>query len=189
MRQPEIRRAFNSPSGLFAVATTSVGQEGIDFHWLVPLSRALEHASHPVDFDQREGRVHRYAADAIRRNIAAQLREEILSHETSGTSGAAYAVAVDQVGGKDELAPHWIFPGSAQIERVILPYILSVDHDRLLRLKDDSALYRLAFGQPRQEDLVDLLRRRGVHQDPALLAELRLDLRPRFSPPLRRSPT
>jgi len=29
-------------------------------------------------------------------------------------------------------------------------------------LKDDLALYRLAFGQPRQEDLLDFLKHRGV---------------------------
>ena len=32
-RLPEIRAAFNSPFWPFVLATTSVGQEGIDFHW------------------------------------------------------------------------------------------------------------------------------------------------------------
>ncbi len=31
-----------------------------------------------------------------------------------------------------------------------------------MALKDDLALYRLAFGQPRQEDLLNFLKRRGV---------------------------
>jgi hypothetical protein len=77
-----------------------------------------------------------------------------------------------------ELAPHWITEGSSKIERHVLPYPLSQDHDRYRRLKDDLALYRLTFGQPRQEDLIELLRRRSVHLDPAALESLRLDLRP-----------
>jgi hypothetical protein len=60
----------------------------------------------------------------------------------------------------------------------VFPYPLSQDHDRYRRLKDDLVLYRLTFGQPRQEDMVELLRRRGVHLDRAKLEQLRLDLRP-----------
>ena len=40
------------------------------------------------------------------------------------------------------------------------------------------ALYRLAYGQPRQDDMVSLLERRGVAMDEAKMDELRLDLRP-----------
>lgn len=32
-RMPDVRRAFNSPFCPFVLASTSVGQEGIDFHW------------------------------------------------------------------------------------------------------------------------------------------------------------
>jgi hypothetical protein len=32
-RQPQVRNAFNSPFWPFVLTTTSVGQEGIDFHW------------------------------------------------------------------------------------------------------------------------------------------------------------
>lgn len=40
------------------------------------------------------------------------------------------------------------------------------------------ALYRLAFGQPRQEDMVALLSRRGLTNDHERLTELGLDLSP-----------
>ena len=59
-----------------------------------------------------------------------------------------------------------------------VPPVLSRDHARLARLRQDLALYRLTFGQPRQEDMLELLRRRGVEADPALLARLRIDLSP-----------
>jgi hypothetical protein len=42
-----------------------------------------------------------------------------------------------------------------------MPYPLSVDLARLSRIKEDLALYRLTFGQPRQEDMLDILRQRG----------------------------
>jgi hypothetical protein len=45
-------------------------------------------------------------------------------------------------------------------------------------LKDDLALYRLAFGQPRQEDLLDFLKRRGISGAGAA----RIDLRPEAIP-------
>jgi Helicase conserved C-terminal domain len=65
---PEIvRQTFNSPFWPWVLVTTSVGQEGLDFHrychsivhWNVPAS--------PVELEQREGRVQRYKSHAIRR--------------------------------------------------------------------------------------------------------------------------
>ncbi|GAB3809517.1 hypothetical protein GCM10027605_44940 [Micromonospora zhanjiangensis] len=68
-----------------------------------------------------------------------------------------------------------MFPGPAKIERHVLPYLLSRDQAKLDRLKSDLVMYRLAFGQPRQEDLLSLLRQResGAAGIPDIL-----DLRP-----------
>ena len=44
------------------------------------------------------------------------------------------------------------------------------------------ALYRLAFGQPRQEDMLAALQRRGIVATPERIAELRIDLRPPATP-------
>ena len=68
--------------------------------------------------------------------------------------------------------------GSAEVARV-KNYITP---SGLQRLKDDVVLYRLALGQPRQEDLLDLLRRQGVQADPARASALRLDLSPPTNP-------
>ena len=65
-----LQQAFNSPFRPFVLATTSVGQEGLDFHWY---TRKIVHwnlPSNPVDMEQREGRINRYKCLAIRRNIA-----------------------------------------------------------------------------------------------------------------------
>ena len=70
-RLPEVRAAFNSPFWPFVLATTSVGQEGIDFHWWC---RSVVHwnlPANPVDFEQHEGHVDRYKGRAIRKNVAA----------------------------------------------------------------------------------------------------------------------
>ena len=69
-REGQVRQAFNSPFWPFVLSSTSVGQEGLDFH---QYSHAIVHwnlPSNPVDLEQREGRVHRYKGHAVRRNIA-----------------------------------------------------------------------------------------------------------------------
>ena len=91
---------------------------------------------------------------------------------------AAYELGKDEQENFGEFAPHWVYPGPATIERHISLYPLSVDIARLERLKSDLALYRLTFGQPRQEDMLELLRRRGLEADPDQLAEMRIDLSP-----------
>jgi len=130
-----------------------------------------------VDFDQREGRIHRYGGHAIRKNVAERHRASMLAAEGDPWA-SGYRSGHDRRDDFGELAPHWVYPGSAKVLRITEPYPLSIDQDRLLRLKDDLALYRLTLGQPRQEDLLELLRRQGVASDPARVAELRLDLSP-----------
>ena len=59
-RLPEVRAAFNSPFWPFVLATTSIGQEGVDFHWWCHTIVHWNLPGNPVDFEQREGRVDRY---------------------------------------------------------------------------------------------------------------------------------
>src|SRR5207253_6941130 len=69
-RLGSVRDAFNSPFRPFALATTSIGQEGLDFH---PYCYRVYHwnlPGNPVDLEQREGRVDRYKGHAIRLNLA-----------------------------------------------------------------------------------------------------------------------
>jgi hypothetical protein len=177
-RLPEIRAAFNSPFWPWVLATTSVGQEGIDFHWWCNSIVHWNTPPNPVDFEQREGRVNRYGGLAIRRNLAFRHRNAILSSRPTNPWERAYKLGLDERPNLGELAPHWVYPGPAMIHRTVLPYPLSTDGARYRRLKDDLALYRLTFGQPRQEDLLDILKRRGVQHDPARAEELRLRLAP-----------
>lgn len=180
-RLSDVRAAFNSPFWPFVLATTSVGQEGVDFHWWCHAILHWNTPANPVDFEQREGRVHRYGGLAIRRNLADRFGKHMRNTTGRDPWTAGYAIAEDAHPDLGELAPHWVLPGATNVERHLSPYPLSSDVSRLERLKADVALYRLTFGQPRQEDLLDLLRRHGRDVDDADTAEidaLRIDLHP-----------
>ena len=178
-RLPEVRAAFNSPFWPFVLATTSVGQEGIDFHWWCHSVVHWDLPGNPVDFEQREGRVDRYKGHAIRKNVAAKHRLAALAPEVRDPWTAVFEVAAaDSVPDLGGLMPYWIYPGDAQLHRRIMALPLSRDEDRWARLQESLALYRLVFGQARQEDMLAALHRRGVAKNPERIAEMRIDLRP-----------
>ena len=72
--------------------TTSVGQEGIDFHWWCHSLVHWNLPANPVDFEQREGRVHRYQGHAVRNNVAADYREAALRSAAVDQWSAAFEV-------------------------------------------------------------------------------------------------
>lgn len=168
VRADSVRDAFNSPFRPFVLASTSIGQEGLDFHtWC----HAVVHwnlPSNPVDLEQREGRVHRYKGHAVRKNIAERYGLAALSEafeEGDPWQTLFHIAAQGRSNGDSDLIPYWIFEdGSSRIERRIplLPY--SKEVGKLKRLKQGLALYRMAFGQPRQEDLLFSLSHNGNYK-------------------------
>ena len=185
VRIESVSRVFNSPFWPFVLASTSIGQEGLDFHlWC----HAVVHwnlPTNPVDLEQREGRVHRYKGHAIRRNIAATLAPHLL--ESSLAAGAdpwsqLFAMAVPTKPEADGgMVPYWVFhTGPARIERHVPVMPFSRDAAVLPRLRKSLAAYRLAFGQPRQEELVEFL---GADRSDDDLLGLASRLRIELSPP------
>ncbi|MHC9296590.1 helicase-related protein [Mycobacterium sp. LTG2003] len=175
VRAPEVRNAFNSPFWPFVLASTSVGQEGIDFHWW---SHAVVHwnlPSNPVDFEQREGRVNRFSGHAVRKNVAAMHRQQALAEARTGKHPwhCAFDAAVDR-SELGEFSPWWIYPGDARVERMIVHFPLSREDVQYGRLRNSLTLYRMMLGQPRQEDMMELLRQRGMSESQVA----QLDLRP-----------
>lgn len=160
-RQPEVRRSFNSPFWPFVLASTSVGQEGIDFHWWCHAVFHWNTPPNPVDFEQREGRVDRYRGHAIRKNVAQRHGTAVLQNPGRDPWATAWRLARDLRPEYGDFAPSWVYPGDARIERHVAPFVLSSDQARYERVKRDVALYRLTFGQPRQEDMLELLRGQG----------------------------
>lgn len=173
-RQPQVRHAFNSPFWPFVLASTSVGQEGIDFHWWCHCVVHWNLPANPVDFEQREGRVNRFGGHAVRRNVAERHHDDVMASREIDPWKAAYDAARGQHPELSDFAPYWVYPGTWKVERQLINYPLSRDMAKAQALLDDLAMYRLAFGQPRQEDLLDLLERRGVRAGDVT----GLDLRP-----------
>ena len=171
VRADSVRDAFNSPFRPFVLASTSIGQEGLDFHtWC----HAVVHwnlPSNPVDLEQREGRVHRYKGHAVRKNIAERyglsaLSKSSICYELGDPWQILFELASQEKNNRySDLVPYWIFEeGSARVERRIplLPY--SKEVGKLKRLKQGLALYRMVFGQPRQEDMLFIMSQNGSHE-------------------------
>ncbi|HVS66086.1 MAG TPA: hypothetical protein VMT85_21585 [Thermoanaerobaculia bacterium] len=77
--------------------------------------------------------------------------------------------------------PYWLFPreGGATIERHVPALPLSRDVQRLEALRQQLVVYRMVFGQPRQDDLMSYLMSRFAYDEIAhLLKLLQIDLAP-----------
>lgn len=180
-RASSVRAAFNSPFWPFILTTTSIGQEGLDFHLYCHAVVHWNLPANPVDLEQREGRVHRYKGHAVRKNLAATYRQVAIQSAGSDPWQAAFSAgATERAPNENDLVPFWLFPGEATIDRYAPNLPLSREVARLDILKKSLALYRLVFGQPRQEDLVEYLLSRGLPENEIakLVDELRVDLQP-----------
>ena len=185
-RSDQVRVAFNSPFWPFVLASTSVGQEGLDFHQYCHAVVHWNLPANPVDLEQREGRIHRYKGHAVRKNVALRFGLP----ETTGEDPWQALFNAAKVGrnpSTGDLVPFWLFPvdGGARIERHVPMLPLSREIEKLAALRRALAVYRMVFGQPRQEELVDyLVQNVPAERVPALMEELRIDL----SPPSRDNP-
>jgi hypothetical protein len=188
-RLDAVRAAFNSPFRPFVLASTAVGQEGLDFH---PWCHAVVHWNlprSPVELEQREGRVHRYKGHAVRLNVARFLGLAGLARVAEPWSAAVdtdpwkrlFAIAARHDVDND-LSPCWLFEQGENPTKIrrIVPFL---NHSREAegwpKLRARLATYRLVIGLPRQEDLLDALERNGITAEQA--ADWKIDLRP---PPL-----
>jgi hypothetical protein len=168
-RKSVIREAFNSPFWPFVLATTSVGQEGLDFHlycrdilhWNLP--------SNPVDLEQREGRINRRDCLAVRQSIARDwaLADVIEADGHSKQVRNPWTAVFDAIMASENpqkykhgLFPHWVYEchdpqATVRIQRHVPFFATSRDALRYERLKAGLALYRLVFGQVNQQDLLE----------------------------------
>jgi len=175
-----VRAAFNSPFRPFVLTSTSVGQEGLDFH---PWCHRLIHwnlPGNPVDLEQREGRIHRFKGHAIRRNLATRFGSEARRQWVPGDDlwKCLFSLAdkAAREHGAHDLVPFWMAPGPYKVQRHVpaLPYTREIE--AFQRLKRQLATYRVVFGQPRQEELLRLLDQENVSTE--ALRQWTIDLRP-----------
>lgn len=155
-RKENLRNAFNSPLRPFVLASTSIGQEGLDFH---NYCRKIMHwnlPSNPIDLEQREGRINRYKCLAIRQNIAQKYGSEQIEKNLWEELFEKAEVG-EKKDNQSELIPFWCFGKNQKIkiERIVPIYPMSSDITRYERLIKILSMYRMTLGQPRQEELLE----------------------------------
>ncbi len=172
----QIRSAFNSPFWPFVLATTSVGQEGLDFHAYCHAVLHWNAPYNPVDIEQRDGRIHRYKGHAVRRNAAHRFGERALA-EDDNPWRRLFSLASPTPDPSRGLVPFWLCEGPYRIERHVYALPFSRGSARYARLRRALTVYRMVFGQPHQQDLVSFLL--GQIQDIETVASTcAIDLRP-----------
>lgn len=161
VRTDDLRRSFNSPFFPHVLATTSLGQEGLDFHvWC----RQLLHwdlCSSPLDLEQREGRIQRYGGYSVRRVLAEKFKERAFSATVDGDSPwkAIATLAEDELSTDTSgMSPWWSCPGD-EVDRLFIHLPQSRQINRFTELSRQRWLYRLALGQPHQQDFIESLMR------------------------------
>lgn len=157
-RKKSVRDAFNSPFRPFVLASTSIGQEGLDFH---NYCRKIVHwnlPANPIDLEQREGRINRFKCLAIRQNVAKRYGHMNFDSNNIWDELFKKACECEKNDQCSDLIPYWGVNETddmIKIERIVPMYPFSRDitkYDRLIKI---LSLYRLTLGQSRQEYLID----------------------------------
>ena len=179
-RKKVVRNAFNSPFRPFVLTSTSIGQEGLDFH---NYCRRIVHwnlPANPIDLEQREGRINRFECLAIRQNVAkrygsikykSNVWEELFEE----------AAKREKTQASSDLIPYWGLQereDMIHIERIVPMYPFSRDKAAYERLIKILSLYRLTLGQARQEELLEFFMKEN--KEPEQLKELFINLSPYF---------
>lgn len=171
----EVRLAFNSPFKPFVLMSTSVGQEGLDFHHYAHAVVHWNLPRGPVDLEQREGRVHRYKNHAVRKNVAARFRTDPEMLGAPDPWDAMFRLAATDPSG---MQPWWVFPGGASIQRLVPMMPMSREQGRLAELVKATTIYRMTLGQARQYELMEVLAELTEEEREELRSAITIDLSP-----------
>ncbi len=163
-RSDELRNAFNSPFWPHVLATTSVGQEGLDFHTWCRRILHWDLCSSPLELEQREGRIQRFGGLAVRIKLRELAEGDLWQPGAIGTHASLWdrieVLANAKYRDRSGLSPWWVLKG-ATVSRFVFNLPQSRDIEKFTLLKEQRLIYRLALGQPNQEDLVDFLAKGG----------------------------
>lgn len=182
-RKKAVRNAFNSPFRPFVLASTSIGQEGLDFHYYC---RKIVHwnlPSNPIDLEQREGRINRFKCLAIRQNVAKRYGDSAAGNFENDIWKEMFerALVSEKSDASSELIPFWCLGDHVdmlKIERIVPMYPLSRDgtsYERLIRI---LSLYRLTLGQARQEELLEYIFKNCGEEEEKELKKFFINLSP-----------
>ncbi|HWL69436.1 MAG TPA: DEAD/DEAH box helicase [Geminicoccus sp.] len=160
LRTDSLRRAFNSPFWPHVLCTTSVGQEGLDFHLWCSRIIHWDLPSDPVDFEQREGRIARYASLSVRRSFADNHAAEALRSCRERSPFARLLEIVREQPVEGTGLEGWWLPAKDRCPRsVSFAWQFSHRSARRDRMLHELLLYRLALGQPDPDAFLEMLKR------------------------------
>ena len=145
-----------------------------DHDWNLP--------SNLVDLEQREGRIHRYQGHAVRKNVARIHGRNLELNSNPDPWDVMFKLVAEKMSDPQGIKPYWIYPieNGAVIERYVPSLPLSREASRLPALKSSLAVYRMVFGQPRQDDLLEYLMNRIPKEDLERCSEeIKIDLVPK----------
>lgn len=185
-----LQKSFNCPFAPFVFATTSMGQEGLDFHLFADRIIHWNLPSDPIDFEQREGRINRYNCLAIRRKAIEwwyEKKENDTVYESFNNAFKRAEEAPEVKNCRDNKArsglfPNWILQNQegtevAGIKRYV-PYfansrMMEEYHNHLKLLQ----LYRTVIGQ---SDPVEVIERLMVGKSSDEIKQLFVDFSPYY---------
>lgn len=152
-RMVSVRDVFNSPFRPFVLTSTSLGQEGLDFH---QYCRNIYHWNlphNPIDLEQREGRINRYLSHAIRLNFKDMLTGFLCNNWENIIKEIEKLTSSDN---SCDLIPFWHLneQNKYKINRYVPLYNFSKDKDKYDYFLKILSFYRLTFGQPNQEQVL-----------------------------------
>lgn len=183
-RTDRLRSAFNSPFRPFVLATTSIGQEGLDFHYYCRKVMHWNLPSNPIDLEQREGRINRYKNIAIRQNVANWYRS--ISFKRDPWVEMFDKCKEEKQNKHCEIIPYWYVPldrdnsDVISIERIVPKYPYSRDEQQYERLVRMLSIYRISLGQARQEELLEYILQNISADQLDHLQELFMNLSPYY---------
>jgi hypothetical protein len=167
LRSDTLRRAFNSPFWPHVLSTTSVGQEGLDFHYWCDKIVHWDLPVGPVEFEQREGRISRYSSLTVRRAFVTQHAAAAYTAPPGKSPfnqlfDAAHKAEDDGIG-----LEKWWTPPTEKPTSFTFDWNFSIRKSRLDKLKTELMYYRLGIGQPDPEAFIELLKHLEATRDVA----------------------
>ncbi|WP_175916071.1 hypothetical protein [Burkholderia sp. BCC1638] len=179
-RPDQVRHAFNSPFWPHVVSTTSVGQEGLDFHHWCRTVCHWDPARGPVELEQREGRVARFAGLAIRRALAGRDERPVPPHGVSPwVFLSEWAKTIEDANKEIQLEPWWCLDEAETVQCHFAP-AGSREHRQRELLERARALYRLVLGAANPGPLLEEL-----EADPTVTPEIARAASLNLAPPRR----
>lgn len=194
-----LQQSFNAPFAPFVFATTSMGQEGLDFHHYADRIIHWRLPANPVDFEQREGRINRYHCLALRKKLIEwygdNSREDVYESFQEAFQKATETLlrpgqdckqktvenqkikcSVMQCG----LVPDWVLLNpdkseSVSIKRVVPYFYLSKTNEDFHKNLKVLQLYRSVIGQTDPEEVMERLM---THRTPEEVESLFVDFSP-----------